>query len=78
LVDNFDIGGWDPAFFADDDGRFYMYNGSSNRYPLYGIELDRKTMNPNALAKKCTYWSRGDMACNALASTWMILFSTVS
>ena len=46
LVDSFDIGGWDPAFFTDDDGRFYMYNGSSNRYPLYGLELDRKTFQP--------------------------------
>jgi xylan 1,4-beta-xylosidase len=46
LVDSFSIGGWDPAFFTDDDGRFYMYNGSSNRYPLYGIELNRKTMQP--------------------------------
>src|SRR5688572_21739807 len=46
LVDSFEIGGWDPAFFTDDDGRFYMYNGSSNRYPLYGIELDRKTFKP--------------------------------
>lgn len=46
LVDSFDIGGWDPAFFTDDDGRFYMYNGSSNSYPLYSIELDRKTFRP--------------------------------
>jgi hypothetical protein len=46
LVDSFEIGGWDPAFFTDDDGRFYMYNGSSNRYPLYGIELNRKTFKP--------------------------------
>ena len=46
LVDSFDIGGWDPAFFTDDDGRFYMYNGSSNAFPLYGIELDRKTFKP--------------------------------
>ena len=46
LVDSFDIGGWDPAFFTDDDGRFYMYNGSSNSYPLYSIELDRKTFKP--------------------------------
>ncbi|MDZ7635430.1 MAG: hypothetical protein U5L72_13775 [Bacteroidales bacterium] len=42
----FSIGGWDPAFFTDDNGRFYMYNGSSNRYPIYGVELDRKTMEP--------------------------------
>jgi xylan 1,4-beta-xylosidase len=46
LVDSFYIGGWDPAFFTDDDGKFYMYNGSSNRYPIYGVELDRKTMQP--------------------------------
>ncbi len=46
LVDSFDIGGWDPAFFTDDDGRFYMYNGSSNSFPLYSIELDRKTFKP--------------------------------
>ncbi len=46
LVDSFDIGGWDPSFFTDDDGRFYMYNGSSNRFPMYGVELDRKTMQP--------------------------------
>lgn len=46
LVDSFEIGGWDPAFFTDDNGKFYMYNGSSNTYPLYGIELDRKTFKP--------------------------------
>jgi len=46
LVDSLSIGGWDPAFFTDDDGRFYMYNGSSNRYPVYGVELNRKTMQP--------------------------------
>lgn len=46
LVDSFEIGGWDPSFFTDDDGRFYMYNGSSNRWPMYGIELNRKTMQP--------------------------------
>jgi len=46
LVDSLEIGGWDPAFFTDDDGRFYMYNGSSNTYPVYGVELDRKTFKP--------------------------------
>ena len=46
LVDSFEIGGWDPAFFTDDDGKLYMYNGSSNNYPVYGIELDRKTFRP--------------------------------
>jgi hypothetical protein len=46
LVDSFSIGGWDPAFFTDDDGRLYMYNGSSNRWPIYGVELNRKTLQP--------------------------------
>jgi hypothetical protein len=45
-VEKFTPGGWDPAFFTDDDGRLYLYNGSSNRYPLYGVELDRKTLQP--------------------------------
>jgi xylan 1,4-beta-xylosidase len=52
LVDSFALGGWDPAFFTDDDGRFYMYNGSSNRYPIYGIELSRKTMAPYGTRKE--------------------------
>lgn len=52
LVEHFDIGGWDPAFFTDDDGKLYMYNGSSNVYPLYGIELDRKTFQPIGTRKE--------------------------
>lgn len=52
LVDSFEIGGWDPAFFTDDDGRLYMYNGSSNRYPLYGVELNRKTLQPIGTRKE--------------------------
>ncbi|MEI9957729.1 MAG: family 43 glycosylhydrolase [Ferruginibacter sp.] len=52
LVDSFDIGGWDPAFFTDDDGRLYMYNGSSNKYPTYGVELNRKTFKPIGTRKE--------------------------
>jgi xylan 1,4-beta-xylosidase len=52
LVDSFEIGGWDPAFFTDDDGRLYMYNGSSNTYPLYGVELNRKTFQPIGTRKE--------------------------
>lgn len=34
-------GPWDPAIFHDDrSGRWFMYYGSSNVYPIYGIELD--------------------------------------
>ncbi len=52
LVDSFDIGGWDPSFFTDDDGKLYMYNGSSNRFPMYGVELDRKTFQPKGTRKE--------------------------
>ncbi len=34
---------WDPNMFQDDDGRLYFYWGSSNKEPLYGVELDPKT-----------------------------------
>jgi hypothetical protein len=29
-----------------------MYSGSSNKYPIYGIELDRKTMEPSGTRKE--------------------------
>ena len=31
----------DPALFIDDDGKAYMYWGSSNVFPVRGMELDR-------------------------------------
>jgi hypothetical protein len=52
LVDSFEIGGWDPSFFTDDDGKLYMYNGSSNKFPMYGIELNRQTMKPYGTRKE--------------------------
>jgi len=52
LVDSFAIGGWDPSFFTDDDGKLYMYNGSSNKFPMYGVELDRKTFQPLTTRKE--------------------------
>ena len=30
----------DPNLFVDDDGRVYLYEGSSNRWPIRGVELD--------------------------------------
>lgn len=51
-VDSFEAGGWDPAFFTDDDGKLYQYNGSSNRYPLYGGEVDRKTLQLKGARKE--------------------------
>lgn len=33
-------GPWDPDLFIDDDGKWYLYWGSSNVHPLYGAALD--------------------------------------
>jgi xylan 1,4-beta-xylosidase len=53
LVDSFELGGWDPSFFTDEkDGRLYMYNGSSNKFPMYGIQLNRKTFQPIGTRKE--------------------------
>lgn len=45
-IDSLQVGAWDPGFFVDDDQRLYLYWGSGNVYPLYGIEIDRKTLTP--------------------------------
>ncbi len=37
---------WDPDLFQDDDGRVYLYWGSSNQDPIWGVELDPDTMTP--------------------------------
>lgn len=37
---------WDPALFHDDDGRLYFYWGCANTTPIWGVELDPKTMLP--------------------------------
>ncbi|MBN1396591.1 MAG: family 43 glycosylhydrolase [Bacteroidetes bacterium] len=42
----FPIGMIDPCLFFDDDGRLYFYYGCSNKYPIYGVELDPNTFNP--------------------------------
>lgn len=40
LTDSFEVATWDPSFFKDDDGKAYVYWGSSNTLPLFGMELD--------------------------------------
>ncbi|MBN2030756.1 discoidin domain-containing protein [bacterium] len=36
-------GPWDPAFFHDPDtDAWYLYYGSSNLYPIYGIKIDHQ------------------------------------
>lgn len=43
---------WDPNLFADEDGRVYFYWGCSNETPIWGTELDPKTMQPIGEKKK--------------------------
>ncbi len=37
---------WDPCLFLDDDGRLYLYYGSSNEYPLKAVEISRQDFFP--------------------------------
>ena len=43
---SFPIGMIDPDLFVDNDGRLFFYFGCSNMNPIYGVELDKKTLNP--------------------------------
>jgi xylan 1,4-beta-xylosidase len=48
-----DIGPWDPALFYDEEfDKWYMYWGSSNVYPIFGAELDKK--------RRLTYLDKAD------------------
>ncbi len=42
----FPIGMIDPDLFLDEDGRLYFYFGCSNVNPIYGVELDTRTLDP--------------------------------
>ena len=47
LVHKQEAGAWDPQIFWDKEkDELYMYYGSSNLYPLYGLKLNRKTFQP--------------------------------
>lgn len=47
LVHKSEAGAWDPHIFWDEKtNELYEYYGSSNIYPIYGIKLDRKTLQP--------------------------------
>ena len=39
---------WDPGLFLDNDGRLYMYYGSSNEFPLKAVELNRSNFYPKS------------------------------
>lgn len=46
---------WDPNLFVDDDGRVYFYWGCASVKPIWGVELDPKTMKPKG-EKKGLIW----------------------
>jgi len=46
LVDSTKLPAWDPALFQDDDGKLYLYYGSSGTLPVKGVEIDPKTFSP--------------------------------
>ncbi len=37
---------WDPNLFQDDDGRVFMYWGCNDKYPIFGVEMNKETMLP--------------------------------
>lgn len=37
---------WDPDLFQDEDGKLFLYWGCTNTEPIWGVELDRKTLQP--------------------------------
>ena len=46
VVDKNVLPSWDPALFLDDDGKLYLYYGSSNEYPLKGVQISRDDFYP--------------------------------
>ena len=46
VVDRNTLPSWDPCLFLDDDGKLYLYYGSSNEYPLKGVQISRDDFRP--------------------------------
>jgi xylan 1,4-beta-xylosidase len=46
LVDSTRLPAWDPDLFYDDDGKLYLYYGSSGTLPVKGVELQRNSFLP--------------------------------
>jgi hypothetical protein len=48
-------GPWDPGLFQDDDGKTYLYWGSSDTAPLYGAQLDLKLASAEGEGKRLAF-----------------------
>lgn len=46
VVEKNTLPSWDPYYFLDDDGRLYLYYGSSNEYALKGVQVSRDDFSP--------------------------------
>jgi xylan 1,4-beta-xylosidase len=46
LVDSTRLPAWDPGLLLDDDGKLYLYYGSSGTLPVKGVELNRSDFSP--------------------------------
>jgi len=42
---------WDPSLYLDTDGKMYLYYGSSNEFPLKGVEYSRSTFRPDGVVR---------------------------
>ena len=45
-IDRNTLPSWDPCLFLDDDGKLYLYYGSSNEYPLKAVQVSRDDFSP--------------------------------
>jgi hypothetical protein len=51
-VDSLKVGAWDPAFLYDEQkDKLFLYWGSSNAYPLFGTEINTKTLQSEGFVK---------------------------
>ncbi|MGA7439838.1 MAG: family 43 glycosylhydrolase [Luteibacter sp.] len=48
-------GPWDPGLFRDDDGKVYLYWGSSDTFPLYGAQLDMRLDSKEGEGKRLAF-----------------------
>ena len=51
-IDTLNVGAWDPAFLYDKEkDKLFLYWGSSNEFPLFGTELNTKTLQSDGFVK---------------------------
>lgn len=48
-------GPWDPGLFRDDDGKVYLYWGSSESFPLYGAQVDLRLDSAEGEGKRLAF-----------------------